>query len=162
VTASRNHPNPTDVFPAGFADLTGVKIVLSGVDEAAWSLVALRVVLEREGHAVCVAAEAVGACRRERPDCLVLSTAHGATGVDVLRRVRADPALAGLPVVLGGRLAGTRAELLALGFDEAFPVAATDPGGAVAALRAYLARQSRRSMIVALARPPASHIVCRP
>ena len=115
-----------------------MRIVLSGLDAAAWSLVALQVVLEREGHAVCVAADAAGACRRERPDCLVLSTVHGASGVDVLHRVRADPALAGLPVVLGGRLGATRAELLALGFDEVFPVAATDPGGAVAALRHYL------------------------
>lgn len=139
-----------------------MKIVLSGLDSAAWSLVALQVVLEREGHTVCVAAEVLGACRRERPDCLVLSTVLGVSGVDVLRRVRADPALSGLPVVVGGRLRSTRAELLALGFDEAFPVAAADPGGAVAALRAYLERQSRRSMIVALARPPASHIVCRP
>jgi hypothetical protein len=145
-----------------------VKIVLSGLDAAAWSLVALQVVLEREGHAVSnvgprAPADAVlRACRRERPGCLVLSTALEADGVPVLRRVRADPALAGLPVVIGGRFRGSRADLLAVGFDEAFPVAATDPGGAVAALRAYLARQSRRSMIVALARPPASHIVCRP
>ncbi|MEU8638906.1 hypothetical protein AB0C38_42520 [Amycolatopsis sp. NPDC048633] len=139
-----------------------MKIVLSGLDSAAWSLVALQVILEREGHVVCVTADVLGACRRARPDCLVLSTALGDPGVDVLRRVRADPGLAGLPVVMGGRLRNDRAELLALGYDDAFPVAATDPGGAVAALRAYLARQSRRSMIVALARPPASHIVCRP
>jgi DNA-binding response OmpR family regulator len=139
-----------------------VKIVLSGLDAAAWSLVALQVVLERAGHDVYVAAEVLRVCRRERPGCLVLSTTTGASGLDVLHRVRADSALAGLPVVLGGRLGSTRAELLALGFDEVFPVAATDPGGAVAALRAYLARQSRRSMIVAFARPPASHIVCRP
>lgn len=78
----------------------------------------------------------------------------------MLRHVRADSALAGLPVVLAGRLGGPGPETA--GFDAVFPVAATDPGGAVAALRAYLARQSRRSMIVALARPPASHIVCRP
>jgi len=124
--------------------------------------VALQVVLERAGHTVWVAAEVLGTCRRERPDCLVLCSASGAPGGDVLRRVRADPALAGLPVVIGGRLENTRAELLALGFDEAFPVAAADPGGAVAALRGYLAGQSRRSMMVAFARPPASHIVCRP
>jgi methylaspartate mutase sigma subunit len=145
-----------------------VKIVLSGLDAAAWSLVALQVVLERAGHDVRALGArtpvevVLGACRRERPGCLVLSTALGASGVDVVRRVRADLDLAGLPVVLGGRLGGTREELLALGFDEVFPAAATDPGGAVAALRAYLARQSRRSTIVALARPPASHIVCRP
>ncbi|GAB3145385.1 hypothetical protein [Amycolatopsis sp. NPDC004378] len=138
-----------------------MKVVLSGLDAGAWSLVALRVVLEREGHDVCVAAEVLRTCRRERPDCLVLSSAHGASGLDVLRRVRADPALCGLPVVIGGRLRNPREDLLAAGFDEVFPVAATDPGGAVAALRAYLG-QSRRSMMVALARPPASHIVCRP
>ncbi|UOX91673.1 hypothetical protein MUY14_13935 [Amycolatopsis sp. FBCC-B4732] len=139
-----------------------MKVVLSGLDAGAWSLVALRVVLEREGHEVSVAADVLKVCRRERPDCLVLSTVRGASGVDVLRRVRADPGLGELPVVLGGRLRNTRADLLALGFDEVFPVAAADPGGAVAALRAYLAHQSRRSTIVALASPPASHIVCRP
>ncbi len=139
-----------------------MKVVLSGVDAGAWSLVALQVILEREGHAVWVAADVLAACRRDQPDCLVLSTVFGASGVDVLLRVRADPGLGGLPVVIGGRLPGTRADLLDLGYDDAFPVAATDPGGAVAALRAYLVRQSRRSMIVALARPPASHIVCRP
>ncbi|HET6710145.1 hypothetical protein [Amycolatopsis sp.] len=114
--------------------------MLSGLDAAAWSLVALQVVLEREGHTVCVAAEVLGTCRRERPGCLVLSTVLGAAGVDVLRRVRADPALADLPVVIGGRLGRPRAELLAQGFDEAFPVAAAAPGEAVAALRVYLAR----------------------
>ncbi|WP_370963261.1 hypothetical protein [Amycolatopsis sp. cg9] len=139
-----------------------MKVVLSGVDAGAWSLVALQVVLERAGHEVRVAADVLKGCRRARPDCLVLSTVLGGSGVEVLRRVRADPGLGGLPVVIGGRLRNTRAELLALGYDEAFPVAAADPGGAVAALRAYLARQSRRSTIVALARPPASHIVCRP
>ncbi|MCR6482411.1 hypothetical protein M8542_06260 [Amycolatopsis sp. OK19-0408] len=136
--------------------------MLSGLDAAAWSLVALQVVLEREGHTVHVTTEALRACRRARPGCLVLSTTQGAPGLDVLRRVRADPALAGLPVVLGGRLDRPRADLLAAGYDEVFPVAAADPGGAVAALREYLASQSRRSMTVALARPPASHIVCRP
>ncbi len=153
--------------------------MLSGLDAAAWSLIALQVVLEREGHVVRVATDVLGACRRERPDCVVLSTTHGASGVDVLRDVRADPALAGVPVVLGGRTGGTRAELLALGYDEVFP-AVEDPAGAVASLRQYLAQlvvsekqcsnpashsrpgQSRRSTIVALARPPASHIVCRP
>ncbi|WP_410615250.1 hypothetical protein [Amycolatopsis sp. lyj-109] len=139
-----------------------MRVVLSGLDAAAWSLVALQVILEREGHTVSVVADVPAACRRDRPECVVLSTVLGAPGVDVLRRVRADPALRGLAVVIGGRLKNTRAELLSLGFDEAFPVAAADPGGAVAALRAYLADQSRRSMIVALARPPASHIVCRP
>jgi methylaspartate mutase sigma subunit len=146
-----------------------VKIVLAGLDPAAWSLVVLQVLLERAGHDLRTLGTRppvevlLGACRRERPDCLVLSTALGADGAPVIRRVRADPALAGLPVVLGGRFTRSRAELLALGFDEVFP-ATGDPAGAVVALRRYLAgrAQPRRSMIVALARPPASHIVWRP
>ena len=123
-----------------------MKIVLCGLDPAAWSLLALQVVLERAGHDLRALGArppievVLGTCRRERPGCLLLSTALGADGTPILRRVRADRALAGLPVVLGGRLAGTREELLARGFDEAFPAAATDPGAAVAALRAYLAQ----------------------
>jgi methylaspartate mutase sigma subunit len=123
-----------------------VKIVLCGLDPAAWSLLALQVVLERAGHDLRALGArppievVLGTCRRERPGCLLLSTALGADGTPVLRRVRADLALAGLPVVLGGRLGSTREELLARGFDEVFPVAATDPGAAVAALRAYLAQ----------------------
>ncbi|WP_410643733.1 hypothetical protein [Amycolatopsis sp. lyj-346] len=119
--------------------------MLSGLDAAAWSLVALQVVLVREGHDVRTVgprapADAVlRTCRRDRPGCLVLSTALGAPGAVVLRRVRADPALSGLPVVLAGRLANTRAQLLEQGFDEVFP-ATEDPAGAVAALRRYLAR----------------------
>ncbi|WP_206794859.1 cobalamin-dependent protein [Amycolatopsis sp. MtRt-6] len=120
-----------------------MKVVLSGLDAAAWSLVALQVVLERAGHEVwnvgprAPVDSVLRTCRWERPGCLVLSTAVGAPGVDVLRRVRGDPALAGVAVVIGGRLSGTREGLLELGFDEVFP-AGDDPAGAVAALRAYL------------------------
>ena len=118
-----------------------MKIVLSGLDAGAWSLVALRVILEREGHDVVNAPvdTVLRVCRRERPGCLVLSAASGADGTPVLRRVRADPGLTGLPVVLGGRFTGSRADAIGAGFDEAFP-AAPDPGLAVAALRAYLGR----------------------
>ncbi|MEA5361094.1 hypothetical protein VA596_16235 [Amycolatopsis sp., V23-08] len=162
-----------------------MKIVLSGVDTGAWSLVALQVILERCGHEVRnlgarPPVERILEACREGPDCLVLSaTDGGADSARVFTRLRTHPALAGLPIVIAGRLAQPRAELLALGFDDAFPATA-NPGQAVAALRQYLARvvvsgkqcsntvshsrrgQSRRSMMVALARPPASHIVCRP
>jgi methylaspartate mutase sigma subunit len=160
-----------------------MKIVLSGVDAGAWSLVALQVILERRGHDVVnlgarpPVARVARACRRDRPACLVLSASAGGTdSAQVIGRVRADPALTGLPTVVAGRLAQPRGELLALGFDDAFPATAADPGRAVVLLRQYLARlvvsgnsgsnpnyhsrpgrgrpgQLRRSMIVALARP---------
>jgi methylaspartate mutase sigma subunit len=123
-----------------------MKIVLSGVDAGAWSLVALQVILERQGHEVVnlgarpPVARVLRACR-DHPACLVLSaTDGGADSAQVIGQVRADPALAGLPAVVAGRLAQPRSELLALGFDDAFPATAADPGRAVVLLRQYLAR----------------------
>ncbi|MDT7799455.1 MAG: methylaspartate mutase sigma subunit [Actinomycetota bacterium] len=123
-----------------------MKVVLSGVDAGAWSLVALQVILERCGHDVVNLGarrplERVLQACRERPDCVVLSASDG--GADcarVITRVRADPALTRLPTVIAGRLDLPRRELLALGFDEAFPATTDAPGQAVVALRLYLGR----------------------
>ena len=137
-----------------------LKIVLSGLpsDSHAWNLVALQVILEGMGHRVVnlgarVAVDRVlEVCRREVPDCLVLSTVNGSGGVDGARligRLRADVDLAALTAVIGGRFSGrypgadARAEMLGLGFDEAFPVGAGDPGNAVASLREFVAARAR-------------------
>jgi len=133
-----------------------LKIVLSGLpsDSHAWNLVALQVILEEMGHRVVnlgarVPVERVlEVCRLEAPDCLVLSTVNGRGGADgarLIARLRADADLAALTTVIGGRLPGAdpRAEMLGLGFDEAFPVGTGDPGRAVASLREFVAARAR-------------------
>lgn len=135
-----------------------LKIVLSGLpsDSHAWNLVALQVILEGMGHRVVnlgarVRVERVlEVCRLEAPDCLVLSTVNGRGGADgarLIARLRADADLAALTTVIGGRFGGRspdpRAEMLGLGFDEAFPVGTGDPGHAVASLREFVAAHAR-------------------
>lgn len=137
-----------------------LKIVLSGLpsDSHAWNLVALQVILEGMGHRVVnlgarvPVARVLEVCRLEGPDCLVLSTVNGRGGADGARligRLRADADLAALTTVIGGRFSGRypgadpRAEMLGLGFDEAFPVGTGDPGLAVASLREFVAARAR-------------------
>jgi DNA-binding response OmpR family regulator len=56
------------------------------------------------GHdvvAVSDGAAAIDACRAQRPDLAVLDVMMpGVSGLDAIRAIRADPALAGLPVIL--------------------------------------------------------------
>ena len=56
------------------------------------------------GHdvvAVADGAAAIDACQSERPDLAVLDVMMpGVSGLDAIRAIRADPALAGLPVIL--------------------------------------------------------------
>ncbi|MFE0701015.1 cobalamin B12-binding domain-containing protein [Streptomyces sp. NPDC058872] len=100
-----------------------MKILLSGTasDSHTWNLVYLRLFLEEQGCEVvgigpCVDTELLTtACLRHVPDVLVLSSVNGhgyRDGLAAVRRLRAEPALAGLPVVLGGKLgvAGYRQE----------------------------------------------------
>lgn len=64
----------------------------------------LRFILMREGYHVADAGDGEAACRsieRERPDLVILDVMlPRLNGFEVLRRVRADPRLAGLPVIM--------------------------------------------------------------
>ncbi|MGM0584773.1 MAG: response regulator transcription factor [Pseudomonadota bacterium] len=64
----------------------------------------LRFLLSREGFEVAEAGDGEAACRalaRERPDVMILDVMlPGLNGFEVLRRVRADAELAGLPVIM--------------------------------------------------------------
>ena len=67
-------------------------------------VVSLEYLMKREGHAVSVARdgrEALAAIRRERPDLVLLDVMMPAmSGFDVCQAVRADPALAGVRILM--------------------------------------------------------------
>jgi methylmalonyl-CoA mutase cobalamin-binding subunit len=148
-------PSPAAAAPVRTLNRQGrpARFLLSGVssDAHTWNLIALQLFMEEMGHHVvnlgcCVPVEELlRACHRERPDCVVISSVNGHGHLDGARMIialRADPRLAGLRVVIGGRFgihggqdARRRAELLRLGFDAAFGA----DGGALGAFREFVA-----------------------
>ena len=105
-------------------------------DAHTWNLVFLQIVIEELGHEVinlgsCVPDELLlAACRRHRPDLVVLSSVNGHGHLDgrrLITRLRREADLAALPVVIGGKLGvGTEnpdelaGALLKAGFDAVF------------------------------------------
>ncbi|MCI4066950.1 cobalamin-dependent protein [Micromonospora sp. R77] len=105
-------------------------------DSHTWNLVFLQLFLEEQGRTVvnlgpCVPEELlVRRCRTDAPDLVVISSVNGhgyADGLAAITRLRAEPDLAGLPVVIGGKLgldgrddADRVARLRAAGFDAVF------------------------------------------
>jgi DNA-binding response OmpR family regulator len=67
-------------------------------------VISLQYLMKREGHAVSVARdgrEALAAIQRDRPDLVLLDVMMpGLSGFDVCQAVRADPALAGVKILL--------------------------------------------------------------
>lgn len=127
---------------------SGTVIVSTVASDAhTWNLVSLQLLLEDLGYVVvnlgpCVPdEELVAECVRRLPVLLVVSSVNGhgwADGLRVIRKLRARPELADVPMVIGGKLwvsddrtdgAGTVGEgtdaraaaLVAAGFDAAFP-----------------------------------------
>ncbi|MFE5210520.1 cobalamin B12-binding domain-containing protein [Streptomyces sp. NPDC056600] len=114
------------------------KFIVSSVSSDAhmWNLVFLQLLLEENGGQVrnlgaCVPDEVIiQECRADRPDVLVLSTVNGHGHLDGLRliqKIRSEPDLRDLRVVIGGKL-GVRGaenvrfidELATGGFDAVF------------------------------------------
>lgn len=131
---------------------TGRNIILSSTasDSHTWNLVYLQLVLEELGHHVvnlgaCVPDDLlVAECEALRPDLVVLSTVNGhgyQDGLRVISALRACPSLAGLPIIIGGKLGtsgvdeGRSALLLEAGFDGVF---VDEPAG-LRAFRAFVA-----------------------
>ncbi|WP_399930873.1 cobalamin B12-binding domain-containing protein [Streptomyces kanamyceticus] len=148
-------PAPTGDAPPDVRD-SGRRVLVSSVssDSHTWNLVFLQLMLEELGHEVinlgsCVPDELlIEECRRTAPDMVVISSVNGHGHLDgrrLIGRLRAEPGLSGLPVVIGGKL-GTRGaenraygpELIAAGFDAVFE----DTAG-VAPFRRYLAEVGR-------------------
>jgi methylaspartate mutase sigma subunit len=116
----------------------GLTVVVTTVssDAHTWNLVYLQLALEELEHHVvnlgaCVPDDLlIAECRRIRPDLMVVSTVNGHgyhDGMRLIARLRACPDLAGLPVVIGGKLGITgpagreaRERLRSAGFTEVF------------------------------------------
>ncbi len=116
------------------------RVILSTVssDSHTWNLVFLQLLLEEMGYEVvnlgpCVPDTViVEAVRTHAPDSVVISSVNGHGHIDGVRLIRAlradrDPAVATIPVMIGGKLgiqgaanAGLAEELLAAGFSAVF------------------------------------------
>ncbi|MCP9945759.1 cobalamin-dependent protein [Streptomyces somaliensis] len=143
----------------------GRRVLVSSVssDSHTWNLVFLQLLLEEMGHEVtnigsCVPDELlVEECRRVRPELVVISSVNGHGALDgarAVRRLREQPDLRDVRVVIGGKLgvrgaeAGTYGpELVAAGFDAVFEDAA-----GVAEFRRYLAQAPGRAIAASGAR----------
>ncbi|MFD9035649.1 cobalamin B12-binding domain-containing protein [Streptomyces sp. NPDC059567] len=130
---------------------TGRRILLSTVssDSHTWNLVFLQLLLEELGHEVvnlgpCVPDELlIETAAAERPDAIVISSVNGhghLDGVRLIRAVRADPRIGGIPAMIGGKLGVQGSEdtsyvreLTEAGFDAVFVEGAPE-----AALHAFL------------------------
>lgn len=133
------------------ADAGGLTVVVSSVssDSHTWNLVYLQLAIEELGHTVvnlgaCVPDELlVAQCLRVRPDLVVVSSVNGHGFIDGMRligKVREQPDLAGMPVVIGGMLGiagpgGRRSQDL---LREAGYAAVFDDGPRMPAFRSYL------------------------
>ncbi|MGG8405591.1 cobalamin B12-binding domain-containing protein [Streptomyces sp. 12297] len=128
-----------------------MKILLTGTasDSHTWNLVYLQLFLEELGHRVvnlgpCVTDDLLAsACHQHAPGLVVISSVNGhgyRDGLSAVRRLRAEPGLGGVPVVIGGKLgvAGTQDPERAEQLREAGCDAVFDDG-AVNALRTFVA-----------------------
>ncbi|MGW5970822.1 cobalamin B12-binding domain-containing protein [Streptomyces sp. NPDC055186] len=135
------------------------RVLVSSVssDSHTWNLVFLQLLLEELGSEVtnigsCVPDDLlIEECRRVRPDLVVISSVNGHGALDgsrAVRRLREEPDLRDVRIVIGGKLgvrgaqAGTYGpELMEAGFDAVFE----DVAG-VAEFRRYLDRSFRPAL----------------
>jgi methylaspartate mutase sigma subunit len=142
--------------------------VLSSVssDSHTWNLVFLQLLLEEHGYQVknlgaCVPDDLLlDVCLAEVPDAVVISTVNGhgrLDGIRLARRLRAEPALARVPMMIGGKLGlqgaagvASQAELIAAGFDAVFEAGS---GSGMPEFLAYLGAVGTAATRPALAVP---------
>jgi len=80
--------------------------------------------------------------QRDHPDLVLLDISlPGMDGTEVLRRLRADPTFAGLPVIAltAHAMRGDRERIFAAGFDEYIPKPIVDEDRLIAAVDHWLA-----------------------
>ena len=145
--------SPAQGSRPAFAGKPRVLVSSTSSDSHTWNLVYLQLLLEEMGNEVvnigaCVPDDVLLAeCSRHRPDMVVISSVNGHGFLDgqrLIGRLREEPDLARLPVVIGGKLgtrggagSGFRQQLMDAGFDAVF-----EDADAIGAFREYLALAS--------------------
>ncbi|MEU6883113.1 cobalamin-dependent protein [Streptomyces sp. NPDC046712] len=140
---SDSTPVATGGLPAGARRET---VVVSGLssDAHTWNLVFLQLLIEELGYDVVNLGPTVpdelleSEIREHNPALVVISSVNGhgyQDGLRVIRKLRAVPALAGTPMVIGGKLGISGGEddahieeLVAAGFDAVFEDGRTERG----------------------------------
>ncbi|MGD0066898.1 MAG: methylmalonyl-CoA mutase [Streptosporangiaceae bacterium] len=93
----------------------GRRVLIAGgaSDSHTWNLIYLQLLVEESGHRVinfgpcATAALLARECRPHPPSLVVISSVNGhgyRDGLSVISGLRADPALTGTPIVIGGKL----------------------------------------------------------
>ncbi|MFI0743411.1 cobalamin B12-binding domain-containing protein [Streptomyces sp. NPDC021100] len=157
-------PAPAGIVPVGTGRAPAGRrqtVLVSGLasDSHTWNLVFLQLLIEELGYDVvnlgpCVPDELlVRECRERTPALLVVSSVNGhghQDGVRVIRKLRAEPGLAELPAVIGGKLGITGgegtdhvAELMEAGFDSVFEDGAQE----IASFRRFIGGIPRRAAL---------------
>lgn len=127
-------PSPAQASRPAYTGKQRVLVSSTSSDSHTWNLVFLQLLLEEMGNEVvnigsCVPDDLlIAECRRHRPDMVVISSVNGHGFLDgkrMIARLRNEPDLSRLPVVIGGKL-GTRGssvfgqQLMDAGFDAVF------------------------------------------
>jgi CheY-like chemotaxis protein len=139
------------------------KILL--VDDQAVMLRLVGVPLEREGYTILTAmsaAEGLTKLHGERPDLIILDVLlPDYSGLELCRRIRADPKYADLPIIILSGRTETEAKVAGLeaGADE-YVTKPVDPAEMVARVRHLLMRTERLRQASPAARAQARIIAC--
>ena len=129
----------------------GPEIVVSSLssDSHTWNLIFLQLLLEELGHRVtnlgsCVPDDLlIAECERRRPCLIVLSSVNGhgyQEGLRIIHALRAVPALAATPVVIGGKLgtSGADPHLASALIDASFDAVFEDDAAGVLSFRSFV------------------------
>jgi methylaspartate mutase sigma subunit len=127
------------------------EIIVSSVssDSHTWNLIFLQLLLEELGHRVtnlgsCVPDDLlIAECECRRPNLIVLSSVNGhgyQEGLRIIRALRAVPALAATPVVIGGKLgtSGADPRLARALTDASFDAVFEDDRAGVLSFRSFV------------------------
>ena len=116
-------------------------LVLLADDDESWRELVSRWIEANGWDAAVVArgADVIPAALKRRPDCIVLDHELGdTTGMEVCAKLKADPSLKGIPVIVFTTLAGELIKIVAQARPDHFVVKDSRPEELLAVLETFL------------------------